>query len=168
MYIHVCFLYFCQTTTTVTSNQSSELSTSPTLLCRDSDGLWPRQRFIEDSCSKCYSYIYQNASGRQYDVPNISEPKNQTWMRTACADVALTGKDCDRWRDCCQAAERCCDKQLDLQAVAMEIPGYCPRTWDGYDCWDDTPAGTTVYRPCPAFIPYFIPTRRCRSKYRIL
>ncbi len=151
-------LFFCQTaTTSVTSNQSTELSTSPAQLCRDPDGLWPRQRFIEHSCSMCYSFIYPNrldASGRQYDVPNISEPQNETWMRTVCADVALTGKDCDRWRDCCLAAERCCDRQLHNQAVAMEISGYCPRTWDGYDCWDDTPAGTIVYSSCPAFIPY--------------
>ncbi len=164
MYIYTSALYFCQTATTaVTSSQSSQLSTPRPLLCRDSDGLWPRQLFAVRSCFFCYIYIYRNrsdASGKPYVVQNIPQPHNQTWMDAACADVALTGKDCDRWRDCCQAAERCCDRQLHLQGVAMETPGYCPKTWDGYDCWDDTPAATIVYSPCPAFIPYASTTSR--------
>ncbi|CAM1323255.1 Uncharacterised protein g8341 [Pycnogonum litorale] len=28
----------------------------------------------------------------------------------------------------------------------------CPRMFDGWGCWNDTPAGTTAYIPCPAFI----------------
>ncbi|GIY77016.1 hypothetical protein CEXT_777761 [Caerostris extrusa] len=25
---------------------------------------------------------------------------------------------------------------------------YCPRTWDGWQCWDDTKAGETASSPC--------------------
>ncbi|XP_064456222.1 calcitonin gene-related peptide type 1 receptor-like isoform X2 [Ornithodoros turicata] len=32
---------------------------------------------------------------------------------------------------------------------------YCPRTWDGWSCWDDTPAGSTTYAPCPRFVAGF-------------
>ncbi|XP_050691570.1 calcitonin gene-related peptide type 1 receptor-like, partial [Eriocheir sinensis] len=39
-------------------------------------------------------------------------------------------------------------------------PGpYCPRTFDGWSCWNDTPAGTRVYVACPEFVPGFHPSR---------
>ncbi|PRD26749.1 UNVERIFIED_CONTAM: Calcitonin receptor [Trichonephila clavipes] len=30
----------------------------------------------------------------------------------------------------------------------------CPRTWDGWNCWPDTPVGTIQEAPCPSYI-YF-------------
>lgn len=32
---------------------------------------------------------------------------------------------------------------------------YCPFTFDGWSCWPNTPAGSTVYAPCPSFITGF-------------
>ena len=29
---------------------------------------------------------------------------------------------------------------------------YCPATWDGYSCWDDTRAGSTVHKNCAGYI----------------
>ncbi|CAG9781984.1 unnamed protein product [Diatraea saccharalis] len=29
---------------------------------------------------------------------------------------------------------------------------WCPRTFDGFSCWDETPAGFTTYQPCPEFV----------------
>ncbi|KAL0902378.1 hypothetical protein ABMA27_000263 [Loxostege sticticalis] len=29
---------------------------------------------------------------------------------------------------------------------------YCPRTFDGFACWDETPAAATAYQPCPDFV----------------
>ncbi|KFM70045.1 hypothetical protein X975_26318, partial [Stegodyphus mimosarum] len=34
---------------------------------------------------------------------------------------------------------------------------FCPRTFDGWGCWNDTPAGKTAYIPCPSFITGFLP-----------
>ena len=28
---------------------------------------------------------------------------------------------------------------------------FCPRTWDGWQCWGDTRAGVTAHRPCPTY-----------------
>ncbi|XP_064113384.1 calcitonin receptor-like isoform X2 [Macrobrachium nipponense] len=36
---------------------------------------------------------------------------------------------------------------------------YCPRTFDGWSCWNDTPAGHTAYVPCPEFVTGFDPKR---------
>uniref|UniRef100_A0A4W5L7Z7 G-protein coupled receptors family 2 profile 1 domain-containing protein n=1 Tax=Hucho hucho TaxID=62062 RepID=A0A4W5L7Z7_9TELE len=32
---------------------------------------------------------------------------------------------------------------------------YCNRTWDGWLCWDDTPAGTVTWQNCPNYFPDF-------------
>lgn len=34
---------------------------------------------------------------------------------------------------------------------------YCPRVFDGWACWNDTPAGENAYVPCPSFIEGFSP-----------
>nr|XP_053634041.1 calcitonin gene-related peptide type 1 receptor-like isoform X2 [Cherax quadricarinatus] len=36
---------------------------------------------------------------------------------------------------------------------------YCPRTFDGWSCWNDTPAGTRAYVQCPDFVIGFDPQR---------
>lgn len=36
---------------------------------------------------------------------------------------------------------------------------WCPRIFDGFSCWDETPAATTAYQPCPQFIVGFDPKR---------
>ncbi|XP_049694295.2 calcitonin gene-related peptide type 1 receptor isoform X1 [Helicoverpa armigera] len=36
---------------------------------------------------------------------------------------------------------------------------WCPRIFDGFSCWDATPAATTAYQPCPKFIIGFDPRR---------
>ncbi|XP_069815517.1 calcitonin receptor [Dendropsophus ebraccatus] len=41
---------------------------------------------------------------------------------------------------------------------------YCNRTWDGWLCWDDTPAGHNVTQNCPDYFPDFDTTERA-SKY---
>lgn len=35
---------------------------------------------------------------------------------------------------------------------------YCSRTWDGWLCWDDTPADTYASRNCPDYFGDFDPT----------
>ncbi|KAH6938128.1 hypothetical protein HPB50_007135 [Hyalomma asiaticum] len=40
---------------------------------------------------------------------------------------------------------------------------FCPRTWDGWNCWDDTPAGRTAFAPCPQFVAGFISSRQAHK-----
>ncbi|XP_037783496.1 calcitonin receptor-like [Penaeus monodon] len=43
----------------------------------------------------------------------------------------------------------------------------CPRTWDGWQCWPDTPAGAFARRPCPDYIYYFTRPPTCpRQAYK--
>ncbi|XP_063240034.1 calcitonin gene-related peptide type 1 receptor-like isoform X23 [Bacillus rossius redtenbacheri] len=41
---------------------------------------------------------------------------------------------------------------------------YCPGTFDGWSCWPDTPAGTSVQVPCPEFITGFDPSRMAHKE----
>uniref|UniRef100_A0AAR2IJL5 Calcitonin receptor n=1 Tax=Pygocentrus nattereri TaxID=42514 RepID=A0AAR2IJL5_PYGNA len=41
---------------------------------------------------------------------------------------------------------------------------YCNRTWDGWLCWEDTPAGTYTSQNCPNYFPDFDPTEKA-TKY---
>uniref|UniRef100_A0A8D0D715 G-protein coupled receptors family 2 profile 1 domain-containing protein n=1 Tax=Sander lucioperca TaxID=283035 RepID=A0A8D0D715_SANLU len=42
---------------------------------------------------------------------------------------------------------------------------YNNRTWDGWLCWDDTPAGTFASQNCPDYLFDFDPTgEQCASK----
>ncbi|KAF3819121.1 hypothetical protein GH733_013271 [Mirounga leonina] len=41
---------------------------------------------------------------------------------------------------------------------------YCNRTWDGWLCWDDTPAGVLSHQYCPDYFPDFDPTEKV-TKY---
>jgi len=48
-------------------------------------------------------------------------------------------------------------------AHATPIPNdgvpYCPRVFDGWSCWNSTPAGHLAYAPCPEFVTGFDPRR---------
>ncbi|XP_061598679.1 calcitonin gene-related peptide type 1 receptor isoform X2 [Cololabis saira] len=37
---------------------------------------------------------------------------------------------------------------------------YCNRTWDGWLCWEDTPAGTYIYQNCPNYFEDFDTTEK--------
>ncbi|XP_077554628.1 calcitonin gene-related peptide type 1 receptor-like isoform X3 [Haemaphysalis longicornis] len=40
----------------------------------------------------------------------------------------------------------------------------CPRTWDGWNCWNDTPPGLTVHAPCPHFVAGFLSSREAHKQ----
>ncbi|EGV95719.1 calcitonin receptor isoform X1 [Cricetulus griseus] len=61
------------------------------------------------------------------------------------------------------AQYKCYDRIQEMPPYDGEGP-YCNRTWDGWLCWDDTPAGVTVYQHCPDYFPDFDTTEKV-SKY---
>ncbi|XP_077512879.1 calcitonin gene-related peptide type 1 receptor-like [Amblyomma americanum] len=39
----------------------------------------------------------------------------------------------------------------------------CPKTWDGWSCWNDTLPGSTAYAPCPQFVAGFVSYRQAHK-----
>ncbi len=85
------------------------------------------------------------------------DPVNGTTMHAACID--LDRDECSSWQLCCSEAAHCCAEQLALANVTVPA-NHCPRTWDGWDCWDSAPPNTLVYHDCPAFGEKFLSYRK--------
>ncbi|XP_059144964.1 calcitonin gene-related peptide type 1 receptor-like isoform X2 [Physella acuta] len=140
--------------------------------CRSKFGNFTQEVFNLHACAKCYFYITQSRSVRihptqpilvvlgtnqtafkKYDIliPNAA---NDTQADLVCRTT--TADNCLSWKKCCQEASSCCQRHLDSPP---RPEGTCPRTWDGYGCWDDTWAGSTAYISCPGFLKYSITSR---------
>lgn len=127
----------------------------------------------------CFTFLYQQENkpqaplvpyGKHYEYLLVNEPQlnvsgqhvqsgviepdwnNETSVKLICRYFDDDG--CQRWRECCRAASACCEHQLLLPPAEGARPdaAQCPRTWDGYSCWDDSPKGSTVHNRCPPFI----------------
>ena len=122
------------------------------------------------ACVFCYPFVWPE--GRSFRiVPPLFEtmyvlngseivtpdPSNETAMAHACAVGSLSPDECASWRACCSAAVDCCESQL--SEPRSDATAECPRTWDGFRCWEDTPTGEIASTSCPAFVAHSITTR---------
>ena len=83
--------------------------------------------------------------------------ENNTIMQLLC-NMLGDEKKCRRWQHCCLAALHCCRQQQannHVLAENMNAP-FCPRTWDGYTCWKDTPANSRVSNKCPEYVHEYV------------
>ncbi|GFY41634.1 hypothetical protein TNIN_296141 [Trichonephila inaurata madagascariensis] len=136
----------------------------PEIKCRNEQQIYlPYDEFKTEACARCYKYMpsvafhfklqYTKELGTLYDPRinashylnpfNISEVLN-TFVEESFAE---------KWISCCRAAWECCNTMIKTPA-SLKNTKHCPRTWDGWQCWPDTPAGTTASLPCQNHI-YF-------------
>uniref|UniRef100_A0A3Q3XP77 Calcitonin gene-related peptide type 1 receptor n=1 Tax=Mola mola TaxID=94237 RepID=A0A3Q3XP77_MOLML len=57
-----------------------------------------------------------------------------------------------------------CLLKINRDPAFNKLGPYCSRTWDGWLCWDDTPAGTYASQKCPDYFSNFDPTEKA-TKY---
>ncbi|XP_051833184.1 calcitonin receptor [Antechinus flavipes] len=57
-----------------------------------------------------------------------------------------------------------CFERMNSKPPYQKTGLFCNRTWDGWLCWDDTPAGRVSVQNCPDYFPDFDPTEQA-SKY---
>ena len=133
--------------------------------CRDSHGNFSVSVYNILTCSLCYTYLFPNSDFKSVDhmtvqpgliahngvayQPNVNETQT---LEPMCSN--LGDGDCDRWKDCCYAAIKCCEKQATHRRTNDSRKSSCPSTWDGWACFDDAKNGTTVKTSCPLFIKY--------------
>lgn len=129
------------------------------------------------SCTFCYVYMFNSSSDSSFTPLRLgftatgpvlkADPKsddkssyrkgsifkadldNSSMVEHICEP--LSKNDCKRWTTCCHAAAQCCQRQQS-QPVASQNWSHCPRTWDGYGCFDDTSSGNTAYVTCPSYV----------------
>ncbi|KAK8406217.1 hypothetical protein O3P69_007140 [Scylla paramamosain] len=64
-----------------------------------------------------------------------------------------------KWKKCCKEAVSCCTWMLS----APWPTGFCPNTWDTWQCWPASSPGTVARRPCPSYV-YFDKKPACTKK----
>ncbi|XP_037651422.1 calcitonin gene-related peptide type 1 receptor [Sebastes umbrosus] len=57
-----------------------------------------------------------------------------------------------------------CFEKMNRDALYNKTGRHCSRNWDGWLCWDDTPAGTYTSQNCPNYFVDFDPTEKA-TKY---
>lgn len=143
--------------------------------CRDS---WmpsiKLDHFVPYACAKCFVQVFFDHKPLTMHLPprppfhlthrndtNLTFPPNPDAPsnNSACTQY-LTSKECDTWRQCCQAAQRCCETPEPISRCVQNGPrptctsqsagdDQCPSTWDGVSCWPATQPGETHHQKCP-------------------
>ncbi|ESO87997.1 hypothetical protein LOTGIDRAFT_234777 [Lottia gigantea] len=151
-------------------------------MCRNWEGVYQVDAFNIISCTMCYFYLFQNSKelkkpqfvnnnlvayngtvfpDHTFLYPNIN---NKTIVNLICR--TLDEYDCHRWTSCCINAQKCCSRQLSTGNYTGS-GRYCPRTWDGFGCFDDTLAGDETVIKCPEYIehgnPYADAVKNCNN-----
>nr|6PGQ_A Chain A, Maltodextrin-binding protein,Calcitonin receptor [Escherichia coli] len=98
--------------------------------------------------------VINAASGRQ----TVDEALKDAQTNAAAEFLYVVGR-----KKMMDAQYKCYDRMQQLPAYQGEGP-YCNRTWDGWLCWDDTPAGVLSYQFCPDYFPDFDPSEKV-TKY---
>ncbi|XP_046397289.1 calcitonin gene-related peptide type 1 receptor-like isoform X2 [Ischnura elegans] len=140
--------------------------------CRCREAVLPPSVFERHACALCYHYMheFEFAPGAKWSSvvgpwPNEDQPgptvlQLQRHNLTVVVDAAdrwsplwesFAGEEArGKWQQCCRDAVECCTRMSSNNESTAS--GWCPRTWDGWRCWDDAPPNTVQQTPCPAFI----------------
>ncbi|XP_035216080.1 calcitonin gene-related peptide type 1 receptor-like isoform X2 [Stegodyphus dumicola] len=146
----------------------AENGTDIPVRCRTERGIaLTFEAFKLDTCARCYFYLppwafissdrklqYNPRNGLLFDngtnTSYAADPDNttQTVYDTFQSDLFVR-----KWMACCRAALECCHKITSDPLPVSEGP-FCARTWDGWQCWPDTPGGEIAESPCQEHV-YF-------------
>jgi hypothetical protein len=70
-----------------------------------------------------------------------------------------------KWQQCCADAMHCCLESLQYYKEEKDDPLTCPRTWDGWSCWnEDTKPQQVQRQPCPKHIYWHQIVPPCRGE----
>jgi len=153
--------------------------TNTSSTCRDRFGTVDVTTFRQRSCTLCYFYLFQSVSSLRPSSENFThlvlsngsdvaeryvvDSEDLASLDNVCRQFAsdMGGSDgCSRWVRCCMKADECCRRQRRTadrrqQFISLLAPASCAATWDGFSCWDVTPAGAVVHQQCPEYMPRF-------------
>ena len=146
-------------------------------MCRDRMFQLPVSVFNVYTCSMCYQFLFRepaltpqrtkpwmlqpSEAGRQKFPANfsvIADVNDATSTNSVCSTLSHT--DCSQWTDCCKAAIDCCQRQLATplrNLTSLTSDAFCPRTWDGFGCFEDALPSTRNYLSCPSYIEHGSP-----------
>ena len=145
-------------------------------VCRDRFATVDVDTFRQRSCTLCFFYLFKDAGGLAPSRGNythlvrlngsevverhVVDGEDPASLDRVCRRLAddMGGVDgCRRWTQCCTTADACCQRQRRRADAAgthqlTVAPASCEATWDGFSCWDRTPAGSVVHQQCPVYM----------------
>lgn len=139
-----------------------------TMVCRTERGIPLSYEIYKiDTCARCYNYLpswafvdtrfrfrYNSFLGKLMDPrTNISYSIDPANITNPIFDTFVNDVFASKWTTCCQAAIDCCQRMTSDPKLYTDEP-YCPRTWDGWQCWPDTAAGQVAQSVCQEHV-YF-------------
>ncbi|XP_065351388.1 calcitonin gene-related peptide type 1 receptor-like isoform X1 [Cloeon dipterum] len=156
----------CSASANNASSSTQNVQNKRERLCRTRDATLPPHLFAQHTCALCYTFMMPAAfthkarprglhlngvlkllpMGANETVFADAGDANNPLLSTFSSDLAKK-----KWLECCDNARLCCDEML---ANTNETPsqGWCPRTWDGWLCWGDSPPLKEQFASCPTFI----------------
>ena len=128
--------------------------------CRVKGAIMDPDTFTRHSCAMCCYFLFPSHPELEYIPPYFlaannrsvlvsPHPANESTMQWVCHKIQ-DSDGCSRWRQCCEASVTCCEEQHDTPETEYD-GGFCPRTWDGVSCFQDTISGTEVDVQCPSY-----------------
>ncbi|KAF4531114.1 hypothetical protein B566_EDAN011139 [Ephemera danica] len=117
------------------------------------------------TCAECYMFMLPSGFTERAKAFKVSVHGVKVWhLLVGNVTVAADANDPysplvstfrteaarNNWRACCDQARDCCRNMLADNSTTAA--GWCPRTWDGWLCWQDAPPHTSQSAACPAFI----------------
>lgn len=142
--------------------------------CRDRFGSVDVVSFRQRACTLCFVYLFPGVGGLLPSSGNythllrlngstvaeryVVDSADSASLNRVCRQFVddMGGSDgCSRWIQCCTKADTCCQRQRRISQLTYtaNAPATCAATWDGFSCWDRTPADTVVHQQCPEYMP---------------
>jgi len=162
------------TTTAYQSVVTEGTAANVSATCRDRFGSVDVVSFRQRACTLCFLYLFPGVGGLLPSSGNythlvrlngsivteryVVDSADPTSLDLVCRQFndEMGGTDgCWRWTQCCTKADTCCQRQLRrslLMSFAIAAVS-CEATWDGFSCWDRTPADSVVHQQCPEYLP---------------
>ncbi|MCJ8746220.1 hypothetical protein PDJAM_G00139330, partial [Pangasius djambal] len=121
----------------------------------DESGNWAHSMSINNTWSQCLSISKDKL--KKGSVNSEMEPEADTTAETLVGPVET--QKAEERKKIIDGQYKCFEK-MNRDPPYNKSGLYCNRTWDGWLCWDDTPAGTYTSQNCPNYFPDFDPTEK--------
>uniref|UniRef100_A0A9J7YS87 Calcitonin receptor n=1 Tax=Cyprinus carpio carpio TaxID=630221 RepID=A0A9J7YS87_CYPCA len=127
----------------------------------DESGNWVHSSSINKTWSHCLTFSKEKIKVKYFHGFLETETELDPTAESQVSPV-VTQKVEER-KKIINGQYKCFEKMNRDQPYNKSGP-YCNRTWDGWLCWDDTPAGTYTSQNCPNYFPDFDSTEKV-TKY---
>ncbi|XP_056105667.1 calcitonin gene-related peptide type 1 receptor [Rhinichthys klamathensis goyatoka] len=123
----------------------------------DESGNWVHSSSINKTWSHCLTFSKEKI--KTLPVHGFLETETEMDPTAESQVSPVVTQKAEERKKIIDGQYKCFEKMNRDQPYNKSGP-YCNRTWDGWLCWDDTPAGTYTSQYCPNYFPDFDSTEK--------